>query len=285
MAVTVAYAGARDYDSLKPLKFKVRKITFDSSYATAGEALTAADFQLTNLHSVIPHGPAVNTDLTASVPVFWNPVTSKLVAYRTGAVSAPAFTGTAPTGVTINVTDADGAAAAGVALYVHVDEVIEQGSVLAHLEFVSPTNADGTGTVSSGGATYYVQDDDNAATGGVALYFDEDATAGSRFMANTGRDCYVMLSNGDFLKVTHVADPAAVGVQVYFDEDAANAHQRALFVSPTNANGSDVAPGTFSLRERTPAGTVAALSAASLAEVASTTNLSTYSVFVTAIGD
>lgn len=141
-------------------------------------------------------------------------------------------------GQSVNVEDDDNAATAGVALYVHVDETLEQGTPLAHLEFVSPTNADGTGTIASGGATYYVQDDDAAATGGVALYFDEDAAnPDERFLANTGRDCYVMLSNGELLKVKHNATPGTPGVQVYFDEDAANSYQRMRFVSPTNTDG------------------------------------------------
>ena len=141
-------------------------------------------------------------------------------------------------GQPITVKDDDAAATAGVALYVHVDEVLEQGTTLAHLEAVNPSNLDGTGTITSGGATYYVRDDNAAATGGVALYFDEDAaTADAKFLANTGHDCYVVLSNGELLKVKHSATPASAGVQVYFDEDAANAHQRLRFVSPTNADG------------------------------------------------
>jgi hypothetical protein len=284
MGVAVGYTGARNYDTVKPIQFRYRKVTFDSSYPTGGEAIVAADFGLTTLHSVMVHGVAVKSDLTDSVAVAWNPTTGKLVAYRSGAISAPTFTGTPPAGVTVGVKDADGAAAAGVAVYVHVDEVLEQGTALAHLEFVSPTNADGTGTLSNGGPTYYIQDDDNAATAGVALYIDEDGTAGSRLIANTGRDCYVMCSNGDFIKVTANADPGTPGVAVYFDEDAVNTYERLLFVSPADTSATDTTSAAVSMRTRTPAGTVAGVSATPLAEVSSTSDLAAYSVYVTVVG-
>lgn len=159
----------------------------------------------------------------------------------------------------IEVTDLDAAAATGVAVYVHLDEVMEQGGYLGHLEFVSPTNTDGSGTASSGGASYKLQDDDAAATGGLALYFDEDGTAGARFIANTVHPVYIQLSNGEYLHVTHNADPGTPGVQVYFDEDGANSYERLLFVSPTDADGSDSAAGA----------TVAAVAAGAGSEVAS----------------
>jgi hypothetical protein len=150
----------------------------------------------------------------------------------------------------ITVKDADGAAAAGVAVYVHVDEILEGGSCLGHLEFVSPTNANGAGLIAAGGPSYVIRDDDAAATGGVALYIDEDAAVeDERFLAllGTGRDCYVMLSDGRFIKIKYSAAPQTPGVQVYFDEDAAATHERLLFVSPTDANATVKTDDTMSM--------------------------------------
>jgi hypothetical protein len=67
-------------------------VTFDSSYPTGGEAVTAANFGLSVIDDVIVHGPAMNTDVTRAVPVSFKSSTSKLVAYGydgddTGAVA------------------------------------------------------------------------------------------------------------------------------------------------------------------------------------------------------
>lgn len=144
---------------------------------------------------------------------------------------------------TIGLTDADTAASAGVALYVHIDEVLEQGSYLGHLECATAGNADTTFALSNGGATVKVQDDDNAATGGLAVYFDEDGTSGARLLANTGHAVYIMASDGTYVKITHNATPGTPGVQVYLDDDASNDYEKLLFVSPTNADGTDVVYG------------------------------------------
>lgn len=261
MAVSVTSGGQEDITNTTPFRMKHRKVTFDDSYPTGGESVSAASFGLTTLHHLVVHGPAVKSDLTDAIGVTFDPATSKLVAYRAGAPAS-----------TITLTDSDDAATDGVAVYVHVDEVLEQGSALAHLEFISPTNADGTGTVSDGGATFYLQDDDAANTGGFALYVDEDATSGSRLLANTGRDCYVMLSNGEFIKVTANATPGTPGVQVYFDEDGEETFERLLFVSPTDVDGSEVTAQSISLQR------------ANLGEVPAATDLSAYSVYVTAVG-
>lgn len=202
-------------------KFSAIDVDYDSSYLTGGESLTAANFGLQRLDLVVAtpkSGFLFEYDYTnATLLARDKPWSNTPIAFK----------------------DADGAAAAGVSVYVHVDEVLEQGTQLAHLEFVSPTNADGTGTTISGGQTYYIQDDDNAATGGFALYYDEDATLGSRLLANTGRDCWVIIGGGRAIKVTHNATPATPGVLVYFDEDAANSYDRLQFVSPTDTNGTE----------------------------------------------
>ena len=135
----------------------------------------------------------------------------------------------------IKITDADGAETAGADVYVHTKD-----GVNAWLEFVSPTDADGTGALASGGSTYFVFDSDAAATDGVALYFDEDATnANERLMvvSPSGQDLRVELENGKVITIKHNADAASDGVTLHLDEDAANSYDRLLFVSPTDADG------------------------------------------------
>lgn len=151
------------------------------------------------------------------------------------------------------VTDADGAAATGVAVYLHMDEKAEGGSIIGHLEFVSPTNASTSFNIGNGGPNIRVLDDDAAATGGFQVYFDEDATdADSRFLvaSPTGNDVFIMASNGRFLRLKYHATPATPGVAVYLDEDAASAHLKLLFVSPTNANGTYTTDDTITLNRQ-----------------------------------
>ena len=77
--------------------------------------------------------------------------------------STPVAEGSA-TGV---LKDSDTAAADGVQIYVVIDDAeYLPGFQLAHLEFVSPTNAHGTCTVFNGGPTLLIEDDDAAATNG-----------------------------------------------------------------------------------------------------------------------
>lgn len=146
----------------------------------------------------------------------------------------------------IKITDADGAAAAGVLLYLHLDEKSQNGE--GHLEFVSPTNAAGSFTTISG-SLVEVNDDDAAATAGVALYFDEDGADGAKLLAAVpnGKDAYIFDSAGRAIKIKYVADPTILGVALYFDEDGA-ANGRVQFVSPTNANGSVSTDSTVGLQ-------------------------------------
>ena len=60
------------------LKVRRAKVTFDSSYDSGGEAVTAADFGLSTLVAVIPVGGPVGYS------VQFDPANSKLVTYRTG---------------------------------------------------------------------------------------------------------------------------------------------------------------------------------------------------------
>jgi hypothetical protein len=147
---------------------------------------------------------------------------------------------------TVKLTDSDTAAATGVALYLHMDELGENN--FGHLEAVNAGNADSSFTTLSG-SVVKVEDDDAAATGGVAVYFDEDAVLGSRLLANvpTGKDAYIFDTAGRAIKITYNATPGTPGVQVYFDDDGA-ANTRLLFVSPTNASGYEATSSTVGLQ-------------------------------------
>ena len=139
----------------------------------------------------------------------------------------------------IVITDNNDAATAGVAVYVKTKNGKD-----AWFEFVSPTNADGTGLLSATGSTYFIADLDAAATDGVALYFDEDGTGANNrllIVSASAKDMYVPVpGTSKRIKLTHDANAATKGVQVYFDENAASTHGRLLFVSPTNANGASL---------------------------------------------
>lgn len=141
-------------------------------------------------------------------------------------------------GVVGLVKDNDNAASTGVAIYVHIDELGEGDD--AHLESVTAGNADFYWAIGNGGPVVRVEDDDAAATGGVQLYFDEDATdPDSRFFAAVPslKDTFVYTSDGRAIRIKYHATPSSVGVAVYGDDDAANNYERMLFVSPTNADG------------------------------------------------
>ncbi len=147
-----------------------------------------------------------------------------------------AFTGTAITPQAINVTHDAAANVTGVAVYLHTKD----GSH-GWLEFVSPTNADGTVRLNATGDYVLVFDSDTAATDGVAIYFDEDAaTADARLLAVTplaSVDVLVPTSAGNMIRIAYNADPDTPGNQVYLDEDAANNYARLLFISPTTTSG------------------------------------------------
>lgn len=271
---------------------KVFDATFDSSYPDGGEPLDLSTIGL------FDHVSAFWAPSTSGYVFDYDKTNNKILVYRDPGVAAPAFTGstptftgTAPAGVDVDLTDLDAAASTGVAVYAHVDEVFEDGTIFCHLEAVSPTDTDILVTATDGGPTFQIIDDDAAASGGFAVYFDEDATAGSRLLANIGADAYVPLSNGDFLKITADASPGTAGVQIYVDEDASNAYEKLLFVSPTDTSGTETTSASISLRERTPegtisqvTGTVAATAEAAFGQVDAATNLSSLVVTCSAIG-
>lgn len=82
-----------------------------------------------------------------------------------------------------------------------------------------------------------IKHDADAATGGIQLYIDEDATQPGRLLAATTRlkNTYIQSNNPTFqLQITYNAAPATPGVAINFDDGA---DQRLEFISPTSANG------------------------------------------------
>lgn len=86
--------------------------------------------------------------------------------------------------------------------------------------------------------------------GGIAVYFDEDALSGSRFMfvnATTADDAFVAFTCGRTMRIVNNSDAATDGVAVHFDDDAADVSERLLFISPTDTDGTDVTSGVTCL--------------------------------------
>lgn len=66
---------------------KVVDVTWDASYPTGGEAITAADFGLKKIDHITT-SIAISADRTTACPVAWDRTNSKLVAYESGASGA-----------------------------------------------------------------------------------------------------------------------------------------------------------------------------------------------------
>lgn len=88
-------------------------------------------------------------------------------------------------------------------------------------------------------------DDNNAASAGVAVYFDEDGGTNGEgkllFISPTTTNAIVEFEDGDghvhLLTIYHEADAATKGKAWYFDEDGSGVDNRNLFISPTNTDG------------------------------------------------
>lgn len=87
MALTVAKVSGADFTDGNKRR-RVRTITLDSSYLTAGEALIPADVGLRVITEAIPHGAFRNTDGTLGVFVSYDVTNQKLLAYWGNAGSA-----------------------------------------------------------------------------------------------------------------------------------------------------------------------------------------------------
>ena len=139
----------------------------------------------------------------------------------------------------IKIKDDDTAATNGVGVF--FDE--NGANSYERLLFISPTDTDGSDTVSSSTNWSVVKDEVI-----VSFYFDEDDTAGARFQhaASSTVDLFVPFvdltdpnKSPRLLTVAYDATAASNGVSVYFDDDATDAADGMLFVSPTDADGSD----------------------------------------------
>jgi hypothetical protein len=185
LSITTSSNGV-DYPSgvIGDLKYKVIEITFDSSYPTGGESLSASDigFDQIVLAQIEP---------TDGMSFAYDYTNSKVKAY-----------GVAP--VPVKIKDDDSAASNGVAVYAHIDTVgTDADRKIAHLESVTANNATVyfTGT-SSNSATGTMWDDDAAASSGLQVYVDEDGDSdlsGAKFLVDndtTETDLYVPLSDG-----------------------------------------------------------------------------------------
>ncbi len=150
-----------------------------------------------------------------------------------------------------DVTDDDSAASNGTALYYHEEELQSYGIPTGHLESQTAGDANGTLTLSNGGATIRIRDDDFPGTGGFQVYFDEDArNSDERLLMNntgSGLDGFVIGSDGRAIRIKHDASASTNGVALYFDDDAANSYERLLFVSPTDTAGTFTVDDTIGL--------------------------------------
>tara|TARA_R100000152_G_C6778149_1_gene208596 strand:- start:896 stop:1690 length:795 start_codon:yes stop_codon:yes gene_type:complete len=225
LSITTSSNGV-DYPSgvIGDLKYKVIEITFDSSYPTGGESLTASDigFDQIVLAQIEP---------TDGMSFAYDYTNSKVKAY-----------GVAP--VPVKIKDDDSAASNGVAVYAHIDTVgTDADRKIAHLESVTANNATVyfTGT-SSNSATGTMWDDDAAASGGLQVYVDEDgdtSLSGAKFLVDndtTETDLYVPLSDGSYLTLYNDDSASSNGVAVYFDDNASNTYDKWLLVTPSNAD-------------------------------------------------
>lgn len=193
-------------------------VTLDAAYPPGGWAISASDLGLSVIYGLVP--PASRSNRLIS----WDQVNGKLVAYNP----------TIAASLTAVLTDDNSAATNGTAL-----KLIDNGDGTGYFESVNAGSADAVYAIGSGGPTVTV--DYVATTTGDSVYFDEDATAGSRILhAGSGAgDVKVPLSTGGWLTVTYSATADSDGVALYFDDDAANSHERMLFVSPSDADGSE----------------------------------------------
>lgn len=208
-------------------------ITFDSSYATGGEAIAVTDID--SNFSELLELRQVSSEESDLYEYRWDRSNGKIKAFYKGWADK-VFTGV--------VTDDDDAASNGTALGAIAaanvsDPTVIDGMNLAALDSTTANNADALLTICAGGPSRMVDDNDSPA--GVALYFDEDATDPCNRILNVvvaNEDSYIELSGGALLKIKDDNDAATSGVALYFDDNGTNAYERLLFVSPTNADGS-----------------------------------------------
>jgi hypothetical protein len=184
-----------------------------------------------------------------SARITWDDANSKLV--LSAELVGPTVATDGETAATGLIQDEDLAATNGVLVYAHIDgNPGIAGAARGHLEFVSPTDADGRGEFDATyKGQYFIKDNDAAATNG---YVVKPQAAGAGFRADFdlaspagGGPIYVPLSAGgtghaniNYEKVfLAIADSdTATDPSIYFDEDAAEESERMLCVVVDNAD-------------------------------------------------
>lgn len=186
------------------IKVRQYEVTFDSSYPTGGEPVTAADFGFTTLYEIWvtqPIGYQIEWDMDNAKFKVYSP------AHRT------------PRDTVFTITHDASAATNGVAVYAHYTE--DSHSVMDNnvwLEFVSPTDTHGEDVQSD---LHLGCVDDNAAAAGFQGQLHV-APAGGGFYADILEDAHVPFHNEQHAAIIADADPASnqSAVPVFFDEDA-----------------------------------------------------------------
>lgn len=238
------------------VKVLQRTVTFDNSYAAGGEPITAAMFGLTEILEVWVTQPE-------NYEVWFDKAAATLQVNGSGGIGGAGIW---------TISDNDSAATNGVAVYAHAESAGGSSQAdIGHLEFVSPTDADGRDT--SGVISIVVNDDDAAATAGAAVFA---APAGAGLYANVGKDIKIPLTDGEFFQITHDADPASnqTAVQLYFDEDG-TLGSRFQVVAVDNADETFLFDTTLDWRGGSPSGNQ---------EIGGATDLSSLAVRLMVIG-
>ena len=230
-------------------------LAFDASYPTGGEAITAAALGFArSLNRMIIDTYGGHTFQFDKANLKVKAFKGSAVPARTGTIDdndAAATLGhalyvvpqaTAPRAVVLQaeasatglIHDDDAAASAGVQVYIVADNPDwSPVYALGHLEFVSPTNANGTCTIATGDDTLTLFDDDGAASNGdivnaiaagAGLEFEQINNANKPIIVPTSLGNYILFVSG------------TTGVNVYFDEDAGSTFERVMGVIVDNAD-------------------------------------------------
>ena len=190
-------------------------VALDSGASAAGDSHTHALSDTTDAEAAHTHAVALDTGASAAGDSHNHAFTGTAIATDTFIVAHDATPETA----VLYAAPLD-----GVHAYLNCDN--------------SADNADDY-FETAGGERVWV-DDNNAATVGFALYFDEDAaSADSRILFNntiTATDMFVRTSGGKLIRLKHSATAAADGVALYFNDDGADATLRLNGILPGAAN-------------------------------------------------
>jgi hypothetical protein len=189
-------------------------ITFDSSYPSGGEALTAANCGLTEIYDVV-------IQPTAGFNFLWDSSNSKIMVYR----GLP--------GPSVVLQDDDSAATTGKAL--HCVTTLDVDLLTAVLTSVTDGNANTLFRIGALGPITIVLDDNSAASNGTDLYFDEDL---KKFLTVQGanHDIKINLSDGRVIPVYDDDSAASNGILVYCDDNASNDHEKLFIVATADAD-------------------------------------------------